>query len=82
VKRLLLASALVFLTTCTGISGKRLTLGMKNTTDVPIAIVATYSVFSRTIILYPGQTWDGWVPLIDAGAPIKVEIRHYSPPLD
>jgi hypothetical protein len=58
--------------------GGRITINLKNSESYPVQIVASCGPFSQTLILFPGQSWNGWVPYAPGWGDVKVDIRQYS----
>ncbi|MBI2901719.1 MAG: hypothetical protein HYY17_16160 [Planctomycetes bacterium] len=72
----LLFAALVLLASCASPApaSKKLDIVLRNTSAVPVEVKAKAGIFSRTIQLKPGETWNGWVPTFVTVRQVEIDV--------
>lgn len=60
---------------------RRVDIVLRNDVDRPLEVRAQAGLFSRRLLLAPGETWRGWIPTGFAGGEIRVEILEGLRPL-
>lgn len=71
----LFAALLLFVLLSCGKPSKRIDIKLVNSTGRTITIHAQGGIFGRTIKLWPGSTWEGWVPAGFKVSGIKIEMK-------
>jgi len=61
-------------------SGNTINISIKNTTPYPLTICVGTSIFQKSVIIMPGQTWTGWVDrrLISSEAWGRIEVTNLN----
>ena len=69
---------LLCLTSCMSPGERRVDIVLRNDVDRPLEVRAQAGIFTRRLLLAPGETWRGWIPTEFAAGEIRVEIAEDS----
>ena len=67
---------LLALSSCAPSAEKRVDIVLRNDVDRPLEVRAQAGIFSKRLLLAPGETWRGWIPLEFAGGEVRVEVSE------
>jgi len=70
-----LLPVLLALSSCASPGEKRVDIVLRNDLDRPLEVRAQAGIFSRRLLLAPGETWRGWIPL-GFVAEVRVEVSE------
>jgi hypothetical protein len=61
-------------------AGNTINLSITNTTPYPLTLCMGTSIFQKSVIIMPGQTWKGWVDrrLISSEAWGRIEVTNFN----
>ena len=71
-----LLPVLLVLSSCSVPAEKRVDIVLRNDLALPVEVRAQAGIFSKRLLLAPGETWRGWIPLEFAGGEVRVEVSE------
>jgi hypothetical protein len=72
----ILLPVLLALSSCAVPAEKRVDIVLRNDLMLPVEIRAQAGIFSKRLLLAPGEMWRGWIPLEFAGGEVRVEVAE------
>lgn len=67
---------LLFLGACCSPGERRVDIVLRNDVDRPLEVRAQAGLFSKRLLLAPGEVWRGWLPLEFAIGEVRVEFAE------